>query len=183
MKSGEKALTMGEVGKLFSVITDLRDLALIKLAIAGGLRRSDIIRVMIPDIDLKEGSVVFKEQKKHDAIHKVYLPGDVMNTLAMLICTRLKRDSYLFSTNYGDCKHISGVTAWNILNRNLKKAGLSPRPFHALRATCVKLCQARGWTPAQTAKHINDTLRVVEAHYSVPSQDEMKETATEKAIL
>jgi integrase len=183
MKSGEKALTRGEVGKLLSVMTNLRDLALIKLAIGGGIRRGDIIRIMIQDIDLKEGSVSFKEEKKDDAIHKVYLPSDVMNTLAMLICTNLKRNGFLFTTNYGDCKHISGVTAWNILNRNLIKAGLSPIPFHALRATCVKLCQARGWTPSQTAKHINDTLRVVEAHYSVPSQDEMKETAKEKAIL
>ena len=79
--------------------------------------------------------------------------------------------------------HIASKTAYNILQRYLKIAGIEPVPFHALRATCIKLCERRGWTAEQTAKHTGDTVRVIQEHYLTPSVEEMKEIAQDKAIL
>ena len=64
--------------------------------------------------------------------------------------------------------------SFHILQRNLRKANIPTRPFHALRATCIKLHQAAGLTPEQTQRIVNDSLRVIQQHYTTPSDEEMK---------
>jgi integrase len=81
-------------------------------------------------------------------------------------------------------KHLCSKTAYNMLQRNLSKLGFKENvPFHALRATCIKLCQKAGWTPEQTSKHVGDTIRVIQEHYSTPSIEEMKSVTRSKPIL
>lgn len=78
---------------------------------------------------------------------------------------------------------ISADAAPTTLERALRNAGLRPRPFHSLRATCIKLAQWKGWTPEQVAKLTGDSIRVIQQHYSTPSRDEMQKVATEKPLL
>lgn len=180
MKSGEKALTIQNVEKLLEVITDLNHSALIKLAITGGIRRGDIIGIYKKNVNFENNSVMFFENKKQ-LFHTVFIPIDTMNTLAMSVKSN-KKTPFLFPAN--DIKrHICSKTAYNILQKYLKKAGIERRPFHALRATCIKLAQKKGWTSEQTAKHIDDTVRVVQEHYATPSNEEMSETAKERPII
>lgn len=183
-KTGQKALTEDNIDKLLNVITDLKQLGLIQLAIAGGIRREDIVRIKSNDVNPEDGSITFYEHKKKRT-KKIYIPKTVMNTLEMIIKSN-KKEEFLFpgksESRYGK-GHISGKTAYNIFNRYLKKADLDPRPFHALRASCMKLCQKRGWTPEQTAEHTGDTIKVIQEHYSTPSTEEMKETVNKKELL
>ena len=179
MTTGEKALTITQVNKLLSVITDLQDLALIKLAISTGIRRSDIVAVKSADVSIEELTVTFYENKKN-AIHTVPVSEGMMNTLEMIM--KINKGYWLFPAK-NDHLHISSKTAYNKLQTHLKRAGISPKPFHALRGTCAKLCQAKGWDIEKTAKLLNDTIKTVQGHYQTPSLEEMKETAKEKAIL
>lgn len=179
-RTGEKALTETNVKKLLTSITDLKDMALLQLAIAGGLRRKDIVEVEKKNIDYLNNKISFYENKKR-RILTVFLPMNVMNTLAMLAKSD-KKSAYLFSNQSGK-GHIASKTAYNILQKYLKIAGIESIPFHALRSTCIKLCERRGWTAEQTAKHTGDTVRVIQEHYLTPSIEEMKEVAQDKAVL
>lgn len=181
MRSGEKALTIAQVHKLLGVVTDLRHKALLELAIAGGIRRADIVKIMVRDVNPKENAVTYYEHKKK-RIRTVYIQGSVMNTLIMCIRSQ-KGTPYLFPSSYTPKKPISSKTAYNILQKHLKNAGLPSIPFHALRATCYKIAKVRGWSVEQAAKHIGDTVRVAQEHYGRPSDLELKEVSEEKALI
>ncbi len=63
-RSGQVALTPAEVQLLLSRVTHLEDEALLRLAMATGMRREDIVAVKLQDIDLGSGVVRFWETKK-----------------------------------------------------------------------------------------------------------------------
>lgn len=180
--SGERSLTLAKVEKLFSVINDIRHEALLRLAVTGGLRREDIVKVMVKDLDIANSSLTFYQRKKRNH-HVVYLPCSTVNALEKLINSNKRlNSSYIFPSSKPK-RPISSRTAYNILQRYLQLAGLDSIPFHALRSTCIKLCQIRGWSPEQTSKHIDDTIRTIQRHYTTPSHEERKEVAIVKAIL
>lgn len=182
--TGEKSLTPEEVERLLLHIDNLMHEGLIKLAIAGGLRRDDVIRVRQKDIDPNEMTVTFYERKKR-RIKTVYVSADTMKTL-MQIKKEHPTEDYIF---YGRSEakhgkgHLSSKQAYNVLQTYLERAGLDKRPFHSLRATCIKLCQARGWSQEKTAKHVGDLVSTIQQHYLTPSQAEMRDVAMEKPII
>lgn len=173
MKSGEQALTRSEWVKLKSVISSFEDELLIKLAVTTGIRREDIVNIKISNISIPDRSLTYHESKKNRD-PKIYLNPEVVQLIQKYLKTIPKRER-LFD--------FTGRTAWNKLNVLCKTAGIKPRPFHALRATCVKFCQAAGWTPTQVSKLTGDSLRVIEEHYACPSDVEMKEATERKAII
>lgn len=179
--SGEKALTHTQVKALLGSIKDLEEKALLELAISTGIRREDIVSIRQKDVDLESGKISFYEHKKK-RIWEVYIPKSVVNTLAMWMKIN-KQHEYLFPARHGEKGHMSSKTAYNILQRNLIRAGLPKRPFHALRATCIKECQRAGWSPEQTARHVGDTIATIQRHYLMPSTEEMKSIVNEKPIL
>jgi integrase len=77
----------------------------------------------------------------------------------------------------------SGRTAHRKLQDYCDKAQIPRRPFHALRATCIKFCQRAGWRVEEVAKLTGDTIAVIQEHYSTPSESEMQEAIEKKAIL
>lgn len=182
-RTGQLALTEGNVEKLFEHITDLYRLGLFKLAISGGIRREDVVAVKCSDVDVQNKVVTFYENKKR-RIKSIHVSQEVINLLQIIININKKSGAiYLFPSKINNKKHISGKTAYNWFQEQLDMAGLKKRPFHALRATCIKLCQKKGWTPAQTAELVGDTIRVIQEHYEAPSEDEMRTVAEEKAII
>jgi len=178
-KTGRKSLNEDQVKKLLSAITELRHLGLFQAAIATGIRRADIVALKIADFERATRKLTFYERKKRRT-RTIYLSNEVANTLEMIINSDRKQE-YFFPGNSDG--YMSSKTAYNILQKYLKKADLDQRPFHALRATCIKLCQKRGWKPEETAELIGDSLKVIQAHYTIPSSDEMAEVTKEKAIL
>jgi len=168
-------LTQGEVDKLLASITDIRDLAFFKVAISGGLRRDDMVNLKKSDFNFVDLELCFYEQKK-SRIWTVYLPFGVFQSVEMVLNAFPRdRDKRLFPW--------CSKTAYNKLQMYCDRAGISRRPFHALRATCIKLCQKRGWSIEQTANHVGDRVSTIQEHYLTPSKSEMREVATSNGIF
>lgn len=173
-RTGEKALTPREYEKLLEVCNTLEDEVMLKLAVELGLRRVDIANVKINDVDLRNNTISYYEHKK-DRTRTVPIGPKLAQLLRKYINTLPKGQKKLL--NFSD------RTAHRRLQALCERAGVSKRPFHALRATCIKFCQRNGWTPEQTAELVGDTLLVIQRHYSVPSFDEMKEVMEEKEVI
>ena len=180
--TGEFALTPPEVEQLLIHAQSWHDEALLKLAISTGIRREDIVAIPIEGVDLEAGRIRFYENKKRRD-WEVHVGGSVLVTLKKHLNSLPKGARWLFPGRQQGGSHLSGRSAYNILARSLRNAGLRTRPFHALRATCIKLAQWKGWTPEQVAKLTGDSIRVIQQHYSTPSRDEMQKVAVEKPLL
>jgi len=174
-RTGEKALTPKEYEKLMSVVDRLDDEVIFKLAICTGARREDLANIKVSNIDLEELTVSFYEQKK-SRIHTVPISQEMSRLIKQLLNSRGKHQSeYIYPW--------TGRTAYDRLQKYCDKAGIPRRPIHALRATCVKRCQAAGWSIEQVARLTGDTIGVIQHHYSWPSRSEMKEVANEKPLI
>lgn len=174
LTSGENALTQAEYNLLLNTCDNLQDRVMLMLAVGTGLRRGDIVRVKWSDISFDEGTLTYHERKK-DRIRTVYMPHSLVQELKILFKVRKAGQKEVLT--FGDRQ------AWNRFNKLCDRAGIPGRPFHALRATCVKFCQAAGWTPEQVSRLTGDTIRVIQLHYSTPSTGEMAEITKEKSII
>jgi integrase len=174
-RSGEKALTPREYRELISVIDRQEDEVLIKLAVSIGARREDLASIKVKDIDLDELKLSFYEQKKR-RIHTVPLSPEMARLIKQLLNSRGKNPGQRLFT-------FTGRTAYSRLQLYCDKAEIPRRPFHALRATCIKRCQAAGWTPEQVSRLTGDTIAVIQEHYSYPSSSEMQEVASSKPLI
>jgi len=184
--SGRMALTREEIHRMLSLINSVYDEALIKLALATGIRREDIVRIELQNIDWEHGIIRFWEEKKNRE-WRVFVDEA---TLAVLqkhveVNCRPYRTKYLFPAMRGDRtrNHLSGRGAYGKFQEALKRAGLEPRPFHTLRATFIKNAWAAGWTPAQIMEQTGDTLETIQLHYATPTAAEMAGVVKEKKIF
>ena len=182
MKTGEYALTETQVKKLLSVVGRIDHEVLLRIAIELGLRRGDVVALEQENVDLEKCVILFNETKKGGKIHQVPI-SDSLTKMINQYLNVVGKNKWLFPSSHNSKKHISSKTAWNILNKYLIKANLPQRPFHALRATCIKLCQRKGWSIEQVMKLTNDTFRTIKTHYDVPSEEEMLEVAKSKPIF
>jgi integrase len=184
--TGEKALTPNEWVKLQACIDNLEDEVLFKLAVSAGIRREDIgfskskntgIRISdITEMPNGTGKLKFTEHKKN-RIHEVPLGKEMMRLIRLLINSRDKKDRSPFLITY------SGRTCHRRLQEYCDRAVIPRRPFHALRATCIKFCQTAGWRIEEVARLTGDTIAVIQEHYSTPSEGEMQEAVEDKAII
>ena len=181
-RTGRDALTEDEVAVVIKATTSYQDEALLRLAIVTGIRREDLVAIPLEGIDLTGGEITYYESKKKRT-RTIHIGGETPGFLAKHVDNLPAGSRFLFPGREAGVRHISGKTAWNILDRALRAAGLKPRPFHALRATCVKLAQKRGWSVEKVAELTGDTPRTIQTHYSTPSADEMAQVARERPIL
>ncbi len=172
-KSGEKSLNRKEYEKLISVIDNIEDELLIKMAITTGLRREDLCGLKIKNINFTDGTLTFHESKK-SVDRQIYLTPDILILITKFLKTQDKREN-LFS--------FTGRTAYRHLNHWCKIAGIPGRPFHALRATCIKFCQISGWSQSEVSKLTGDSIRVIEEHYACPTDGDMREAIRTKGII
>ena len=175
--SGEISLTEDEYQKLIMACETVEEELLITMAVELGLRRSDISKIKIADIDLEHNRVSYFEHKK-DRIRTIPMPPRLVQLVKKYMATLPKtgrRQKMLFkwgASTFGD------KTAYRRLQVLKERAGIrtgEPLPFHALRATCIKFKQKKGWSPEQAARLIGDTVRVVQQHYATPSDQELQE--------
>jgi integrase len=185
-KSGQHALTPGQVGNLLLSFSNLQDKALIALAISVGLRREDLVSIKRNDFDPVQGTITFYERKKKRT-RTIYIPSQETIQLLKMHLVSSRKSEWLFPSPKAVGKyefaHISSRHIYDILNEHLDAIGLEHRPFHALRATCYKMCQAAGWTQRKAAELLGDTLMVAETHYAAPSSEEMRDIAKEKQLF
>ena len=181
-RTGRDALTEEEVAAVIKATKSYQDEALLRLAIVTGIRREDIIAIPLEGVDLKGGEITYFESKKKRT-RTIHIGGETLGFLTKHVDNLPAGSRFIFPGREAGVKHISGKTAWNVLDRALRAAGLKPRPFHALRATCVKMAQKKGWTVDMVAELTGDSPRTIQTHYSTPSHDEMAQVARERPIL
>jgi integrase len=184
-KSGQHALTLDEVKALLLSFDSLQDKAMISLTLSTGLRREDVVNVKSRDFNPVEGTLTFYEHKKKKT-RMVYIPSKETIQLLVMHLNNCRPSDWMFpsprDTSFFKNKHVSSRHAYNVFNEHLNKAGISHRPFHAMRATAYKIAKSSGWTARQAAELLGDSLDVAEIHYGAPSVDEMKNLANIKAF-
>lgn len=179
--SGKNSLTSKQIEQLRLVLDKLEHKVLIELAIATGMRRSDIVAVETKNIDFDNRKITFYQHKKRN-MHTVYVSQELINLISMWV--GIHKNKWIFPSHYKKRNtHLSSRAAYNILQRALDHAELPQRPFHALRATCVKMCQRAGWSAEQTAELLDDRVSTIQLHYSTPSDEEMKKLAEDRKII
>jgi integrase len=174
-KTGQFALTEKEYERVLDACSSVEDETLIKFTVATGLRRADVVRIERQNVNIETGKITFSEKKKGGRIRDIYIGPKLRQVLTKYVKTIPKDQKMLFG--------FSERTAYNKLQNLCDIAGIPRRPFHALRATCIKRCQKAGWTPEQVVDLTGDTLRVIQEHYAVPGTSEMVEVALTKEIV
>jgi len=171
----KESLTFEEVQLLIDACETLEEKALIEVAIATGIRRSDIVEIEINRIDLDNHKLVFWEEKK-DRLWMVALPPEVVQTLRMFIMTFPKDQRYLFK--------FSGRTAYNILQKVKDRTPIRKHiPFHSLRRTYIRLSKRLGRDTRFVMDQTGDTARVILQDYEGYTVDEMAEMMREDNII
>jgi integrase len=170
--TGQKAFSKDEYEKILLACEDPTEKMMVLIGCSLGLRREDLVRLRIDNINFDESSMSYHEKKKGDKIHTVPLGPKLRQELLFYL---KGHDSLYIFPNQQKSKspHMSGRTAYNRLQMLCKRAGVTGRPFHALRATAIKLKQREGWTVEQVAALINDRPSTVQDHYSTPSMGEL----------
>ncbi len=185
-KTGRDALTIKQVQDLLASFDRISEKALIHLVIATGLRRIDVVNLKQNDFYPDTGRLRYYEHKKRRT-REITIPSkEAIQSLKMHL-TSCRKSEWLFPSplqgrQFKD-KHISDRQAYDIFNEHLDKIKVPRRPFHSLRATCIKLCEAAGWKPEETAELVGDTVRVIQEHYKTPSEEQMGEIAKSKPII
>ena len=184
--SGEDALTEPEIHAVLGAAADFEAEVLLRLAISTGIRREDLVRVRMEGVDLEAARVRYRESKKRRQ-WEAQVGGEMLSALRKWVHALPSGSEWLFPSSHGPkgrkSGHRSGRWAYNVFQAALDGANLDRRPFHALRATCVKLCQRRGWTPEQVSRLTGDRISTIQRHYATPSRDEMGQVAREKPLL
>jgi integrase len=207
--TGALSFTRGEVEKLLKACSSLEDEVLVRLAATTGLRRVDISKIVIDNINLPEEKLTYTEHKKwiggkkgepgvSQKIRTIPLSPQVIQKIIQLIVSLgkegiKKNEGYLFSwgkSEWGD------KTAWYRLQALAIRAGIPPHSytviggvkaprwkFHAFRATAIKLMQAAGYSEADVAAITGDTINVIHQHYMTPTDAELSETVKGKELL
>jgi integrase len=193
-RTGEMAFSPKEVEALLHAAPSREDELVLLMGLGTGLRREDMAEVLIRNINLQEGTLLFHEHKK-DRRAKGYRsrrgrfhPGKVIEEAWRTIPLTPKLQEairkYLpMAPSNVRLFPMTGRTLYNRLRYTCDKAGIPRRPFHALRATMIKGAQRAGWPPEAVAKLTGDRLDTIQAHYTVPSEAEMRELAAGKELI
>ncbi len=176
--TGEHALTAGQAMAVLEACRKLERKALLSTTVATGMRRGDVVQIEVANVEWVDGvaEITFWEEKK-ERWWTSWVPRDLAQPLRMHMESLPSASRFVWPSDRSQSGHISSRSAWNWFNEALDRAGIPERPFHALRATCMKLARGRGWTIEQTMKQTGDSWRTVQEHYLTPGSEEMREAA------
>jgi integrase len=158
------ALTETEIARCLAACNTTERECIIRLGVTYGIRRVDMARIKIKDIDFTNDRLSYYEDKK-DRIMTVPLVPDVKLCLQKHInALQNRKQETLFESP-------SGSTLYRRFQDILADAGITPphgkngRPFHALRGTCYKFWQRKGMPVEQIAELLGDTVQTAMMHY------------------
>ena len=188
MTTGEISFTPREVEKLLAACNNIEDEVMVRLAVTTGIRRYDISHIKVANIGIQNDSMAwlhYTEKKKGDRNRSIPLQPDVtikikqhINALGRVGIAKQK--GYLFSwgkSRWGD------KTAWYRLQDLCRRAEIPERPFHAFRATAIKMMQRAGYTIEEISSITGDTIDVIQRHYSTPTLQELEEAVRTKTVI
>src|SRR5271163_364132 len=131
-------------------LTGLRDRAVLALLLGCGLRRAELLRIDIEDLQQREGRWVLPDMEgKGGRTRTVTIPAGVKSRI----------DAWLFASGITEGRLFRPVTkagllggeeirdekaVWRLVMRYAKASGLGKLAPHDLRRTCAKLCRKAG---------------------------------------
>lgn len=123
-------LSNEEIKKIIESIKNLKHRLMIAVAYGAGLRVSEIVRLKVVDVDLKELTLMVRQGKgKKDRL--TVLSKNIIEELAELISGKENND-YIFESERGG--RLTEATAQKVFYAALGKAGIKkPASFHSLR--------------------------------------------------
>jgi site-specific recombinase XerD len=132
-----KAIAAGDVKQLLSVVTRVRDRALVLLLLRTGMRIGELLNTKVCDVDRTEQKIMVYQAPKTSVGRVVYYSDDAHTVLEAWIQERKPDAEYLFY-GYGR-RRLSYGGARAIFIKYLKKAGLADKGYtiHCLRHTCA----------------------------------------------
>ena len=160
------SLSIEEQEKFLASLEEIEDIALFQLELTTGIRREDIAKIDIKSIDLENRKLVFWEQKKK-RVWEVPLSMKTVQVLKIYLNTKPKNAKKLFD--------FTGRTAYNKLQKGLKKAGINKiLSFHDLRRSFIKNAKKQGLSVKAVSQIVGDTVATVQEHYENYDLEELK---------
>ncbi len=147
LKGGEvprgKALTSTETKRLLNTCdgspVSLRDSAILAVTYAAGLRRSEVAKLSLEDVDLETGSILIRGKRNKQAVN--HITGKAISVLNKWVQVRGNKEGSLFpSIRKGGSvqeNHMSGQSILDILKKRQKQAGLEGFTPHDLRSSFI----------------------------------------------
>ncbi|MFH1166015.1 MAG: tyrosine-type recombinase/integrase [Pseudomonadota bacterium] len=129
-----KAMACGDVAKMFSVIKNKRDHALVLILLRTGMRIGELLNLTIHDVDLEGRTIRIYQGEKNRVGRVVYLSNDALRGLLEWLTLRNDRELYLF---YGSLGKLSYSSIRRRFMNYMEKAGLPHKGYtlHCLRHT------------------------------------------------
>jgi len=163
--------------------SDCKALGLIvRIALATGMRRSEIANLRWPDIDLSTGRTVI-HQTKNGQRRATFISGKTLELVKQHTKVRNLKTDLLFPSPNKTDSPLSFVTAWNTVVTN---AGLKDFKFHDLRHEFATRLAEEGASLAQLGEALgHKTLAMVKrySHLTESSIQEVVERMNNKARL
>lgn len=130
-----RAIDPEDVRLLLSVLTNLRDRAMILVLLRTGMRIGELLNTTEQDLNLKEKRIEIFEAQKNRVGRVVYISDDARAALKKWLKQRISKGPYLF---YGyEGRPLCYEAARAAFHKYLDKAGLSHKGYtlHCLRHT------------------------------------------------
>jgi len=155
--TGDLALTRDEYDRLISVADNFEDRLLLMIGCCTGMRRSDIVRLKLENINFDRHEISYQEKKKGDKIRTVPIPQRLETELKLYEVEQKRKTGNIFS--------FKDRQSWNRFAALCDKAGVTRRPIHSMRSTAISFLISAGFSVAESAKIIGDTESTVFQHY------------------
>ncbi len=137
---------------------------LISLALASGLRRGELLRLLVRDLDLERGAVTVRKGKSKAARRRVPLEGEALEMLRRFVAEEALRPSdTLFDPK------ITGSRVWHAWDRIRGQAGLPSVRFHDLRHTYAVHCAKSGMPMPELQQRLGHASLHVTMRYAIYS--------------
>ncbi|MCH9625807.1 MAG: Tyrosine recombinase XerC [Chlamydiales bacterium] len=136
---------------------------IVRIALATGARKSEIMNLKWSDIDLKTGRAILHETK-NGSTRSLYLPRDIIRMLEEIYKNQ-KIQSFLLFPGTNSTQPTDIRTAWELA---LKRAGIKDFVFHSLRHHAASTMAAMGASDVELRSflgHKSPSMVLRYAHY------------------
>ena len=153
--------------------------AYFQMALYTGARKSELLELEWPAVDLKARTVTFFDTKNHED-HVLPLPTEAVNVLKAI--PKMLGNPYVF------CGHVAGKPINNPYKpwqRVLKRAGIERRiTLHDIRRTVGSLLATQGYSTQQIGKLLNHKSAITAKVYGeIADQSKVEMTGAMAKIL
>jgi len=171
-----KTKPIGEktINKLLTASTKLRDRVIISFLINTGLRRVDIAKLKLRELNLVDGTLTII-QKKTGELAYLPLPEQLISDLRIYINENLKPTSEWLFLSPKKSKHLSRRQINNVVDTACKKAGVTDVTPHDFRATFMTVAGKRGIPPKMIVETLGVSYNTVMRYYQKFTLEEIKE--------